>query len=382
MSENAFYPTFLLAAWTLVRALETPTLARQAVLLGACGVAVLVRVQAARARARGPDGAAPPLARSRADRCARSCRSTLSSPAVRCSRSGRSSPAAPRSTSLLGAYAVVGEERLRPRRGAALPLLARRRARPLRRHLPGRRVHPPRRSALARSMRGRRSSSSPPSRSASWTLLVVAAFASRFAGAIEERNMFVVAPLLLIALLVWIDRGARRPTFLAVIAAAVAAAPPRADPLRALPPAQGALGHADDRPALERAGLGHAAAPRRRCARRRARRRARSSCSCPARWALVLPAARARLLRARDPADPGRPARDGARGRGRALRGDPRPATRLDRRVGSRRSRGCRRSGPGRRTASRSTRTSSSAAGRAGLHARRPACPAASRRRS
>ncbi|MBA2332560.1 MAG: hypothetical protein H0V94_07220, partial [Actinobacteria bacterium] len=61
---------------------------------------------------------------------------------------------------------------------------------------------------------------------AAWTLLVVAAFASRFAGAIEERNMFVVAPLLLIALLVWIDRGTYRPTFPAVVAALVAAVLP------------------------------------------------------------------------------------------------------------------------------------------------------------
>ena len=38
MSENAFYPAFLLAAWALVRALEEPTVARQAVLLAACGV--------------------------------------------------------------------------------------------------------------------------------------------------------------------------------------------------------------------------------------------------------------------------------------------------------------------------------------------------------
>ena len=59
-----------------------------------------------------------------------------------------------------------------------------------------------------------------------WTLIVVAAFASRFAGAIVERNMFVVAPLLLTALLVWIDRGAPRPRVYAVVAACVAAVLP------------------------------------------------------------------------------------------------------------------------------------------------------------
>ena len=54
----------------------------------------------------------------------------------------------------------------------------------------------------------RRRFSPPRSRSTVWTLLVVAAFASRFAGAIQERNMFYVAPLFLIALLAWVDRGA------------------------------------------------------------------------------------------------------------------------------------------------------------------------------
>ena len=45
MSENAFYPAFLLAAWALLRALDEPTLQRQPVLLAACGVVTLVRVQ-------------------------------------------------------------------------------------------------------------------------------------------------------------------------------------------------------------------------------------------------------------------------------------------------------------------------------------------------
>ena len=59
-----------------------------------------------------------------------------------------------------------------------------------------------------------------------WTLLVVSTFASRFAGAIVERNMFVVAPLLLTALLLWIRLGAPRPRALAVAAAGVAAVLP------------------------------------------------------------------------------------------------------------------------------------------------------------
>ena len=52
---------------------------------------------------------------------------------------------------------------------------------------------------------------------------VVAAFASAFSDRIEERNFFYVAPLLVIAMLAWIERGAVRPRVLAPIAAAASA---------------------------------------------------------------------------------------------------------------------------------------------------------------
>ena len=48
-----------------------------------------------------------------------------------------------------------------------------------------------------------------------------AVFASHFSARIEERNMFHVAPLLLLALLVWIERGLPRPPVLTAVAAAV-----------------------------------------------------------------------------------------------------------------------------------------------------------------
>ena len=56
-----------------------------------------------------------------------------------------------------------------------------------------------------------------------WTTLVVGTFASRFADRIQERNMFAVAPLLLILLLAWIARGAPRPRVLGAAAAAASA---------------------------------------------------------------------------------------------------------------------------------------------------------------
>ncbi|HEU4971984.1 MAG TPA: glycosyltransferase family 39 protein [Gaiellaceae bacterium] len=52
---------------------------------------------------------------------------------------------------------------------------------------------------------------------------VVAVFASRFSDRIEERNMFYVAPLFCIALLAWIERGAPRPRVLAAVAAVASA---------------------------------------------------------------------------------------------------------------------------------------------------------------
>ena len=55
-------------------------------------------------------------------------------------------------------------------------------------------------------------------------VLVAAGFASRFADRIQERNTFAVAPLFLIALLAWVERGAPRPRVLAAVAAAAVAA--------------------------------------------------------------------------------------------------------------------------------------------------------------
>ncbi len=56
-----------------------------------------------------------------------------------------------------------------------------------------------------------------------WTLIVVGTFASRFADRIQERNTFAVAPLFLILLLAWVERGAPRPRLAASIAALAAA---------------------------------------------------------------------------------------------------------------------------------------------------------------
>jgi len=54
-----------------------------------------------------------------------------------------------------------------------------------------------------------------------WVLLVVSTFASQFASnRIQERNLFFLAPLFLVVLLAWVDRGAPRPRVAAILAAA------------------------------------------------------------------------------------------------------------------------------------------------------------------
>ena len=253
MSENAFYPAFLLAAWALAAG------ARRADAAAPARPARGVRCRHARARAghrRRPGRADRPAAArgsSPAGRCGRGCRfyGIVAGGAVLVvgAQLARGAPI----SSLFGAYQVVGEEsydvvdvlkyvfwhlaELDLYVGvipfAAFLLLAAR----IRSLEPGVQAFVAATIALT-----------------VWTLLIVAAFASRFAGAIVERNMFVLAPLLLIGLLVWIDRGAPRPRVYAVVAACVAAVLPGADPVRALPAAEGALRHADDRAALERPG--------------------------------------------------------------------------------------------------------------------------------
>ena len=52
-----------------------------------------------------------------------------------------------------------------------------------------------------------------------WLLVEVGIYASRFSLRIEERNMFDVAPLLLLALVLWVHRGMPRPPTLTAVAA-------------------------------------------------------------------------------------------------------------------------------------------------------------------
>jgi hypothetical protein len=67
-----------------------------------------------------------------------------------------------------------------------------------------------------------------------WLVLEVAVFASQYSHRIEERNLFYLMPLFLIALLAWIERGQPRPPRATIVAAGVAAALPGAIPFLGL----------------------------------------------------------------------------------------------------------------------------------------------------
>ena len=214
MTENAFYPAFLLVAWALVRMLERPTRGAQLLVLALAGGAVLIRVQAVALLL--AVLTAPLLLRRSLRPYALLYGIAVGGAALlvlaQLARGGSLS-------SLLGAYAVVGETGYDAGQVARFLLWH---AAELDLYLG---VFP----LVAFALLVVRARSLDPAVQALlaavaaltvWILLVVATFASHFASnRIQERNMFFLAPLFLIALLVWIDRGAPRPRVAAVLAA-------------------------------------------------------------------------------------------------------------------------------------------------------------------
>jgi hypothetical protein len=225
MTENVFYPLFLVVALVLALVLERPTLLRVVLLLVLLGLAFATRVQAV---ALVPAALLAPLVLAVFE--PRPLRSTLARfrwlyglvvglalVVLAAAAAGGRSP-----QSLLGAYSPVGDrsydvgEALRyvwwhaaelslyvlvVPLAATIVLVGR--VRSLDRRL---------QAFLAATVS-----------LVICLLLVVATFASAFSYRIQERNLFYVAPILCIALLAWVDRGAPRPRVLAVTAAVVSA---------------------------------------------------------------------------------------------------------------------------------------------------------------
>ena len=226
MTENVFYPVFLTAALLVTLVLERPTTTRLVVLLIVLGVAAATRVQAV---VLVPALLTAPLllALLRREELRVALRPFRWLYAVVLGGGALvlvAQIARGRSLSdLLGAYSIVGESDYQPGEvlryllyhlaeldlylgivpvAATIVLVGRARMldRPLQALLA---------TALATTF---------------WLVLVVSAFASEFAQRIQERNVFVVAPLFLVLLLAWVERGAPRPRALAAFAAGGAAA--------------------------------------------------------------------------------------------------------------------------------------------------------------
>jgi glycosyltransferase involved in cell wall biosynthesis len=235
MTETAFYPVFVCVALALVLMLERPTAVRQLVLLGLCLLAFFTRPQAVVLFA--AVATAPPLLAWFDRRGLRMLRDfklmygVLAGGAVVVTvvqlARGRSL------FDLLGSYSVTGNTHYHVDQVlkwllyhvadldlylgfvpfAVLLLLAmcaRQQDRPLRLFLA---------AALPLT---------------TWLVVEVAAFASAWSPRVQERNLFYVAPLFLIALFAWIERGLPRPARAAAAAALVAAALPGALPYHRL----------------------------------------------------------------------------------------------------------------------------------------------------
>lgn len=231
MTENLFYPLFLLCAWALLLVLERPTWWRSVLFLALTTAAFMTRVQSVAIavaaltapfllvffEGRGLRGLRPYL-----PLYVLSLGAAIAAVLLQAVR-GQSL------RELLGAYAIVGDksydvgmvlrfwlwhlEELTLYLGvvpaAALIVLV----------------------GLARGLpRATQAFLAATVSLLVWLSLVVAAFASQFVNRIQERNLFAVSALVLIALLVWVHRGAPRPPGLAIPAAVIAVALPLAFP--------------------------------------------------------------------------------------------------------------------------------------------------------
>lgn len=210
MTEVAFYPVLVLAAWALARALEQPTLGRQGMLVAACGLAAMTRLQAFVLL---PVFVTAVAAKALLDRRPREAVRLL--PAVAGLAALAAAWAAWRLaadgnlSALFGAYAPAGETHYAAGDGlrytlyhaADLLLLAG--------------VVPLCAVAVLLALRDSRTLTSYLATALSlsaWLVVEVAVFASQHVGLLAERNLLPLAPILFVGLAAWLDRGAPRPT--------------------------------------------------------------------------------------------------------------------------------------------------------------------------
>jgi Dolichyl-phosphate-mannose-protein mannosyltransferase len=226
MTEVAFFPAVVLAAWRIARTLESPSLANQALMAATIGLAVATRVQALVLVLAYPTGLALKLLFDRAGlRSLRGHAPALA--ALLALTAGWSAwqlaTGQGAATDVFGAYRAAGEAPYSA--GAALRFVVYHLADVV--LLTG--VIPacavvlllPRARAL--STAGRAYLATTLSLTL-WFVLEVGIFASRLVGTLAERNLFPLAPLFFLGLVVWLARGAPRPPLATgAVAAAVIA---------------------------------------------------------------------------------------------------------------------------------------------------------------
>jgi hypothetical protein len=238
MTENAFYPAFLLAVLSIVIALERPTTAHQLWALAACGVAFVIRVQAVALVAALLTAIVVHALLEGGGRRALVRRLDAFRPTWAIVGGGavllvavqlvRDRPV----TEILGAYRAAGSSGYSVGEVAKWLLW----------HVAELDLYVavvPVAAFLLVTLLGCRHGADRRDRiyaavavpTVFWLALLVATFASQpSVQRIQERNLFYVAPLLFVGLFAWIERGVPRPRWSAVAAAAAAAALPATIP--------------------------------------------------------------------------------------------------------------------------------------------------------
>jgi len=223
MTEVAFYPALVLAAWALARALERPTLRRQSWLVAAAALAAMTRLQAFVLL---PVFVTAVALKAVLDRRPREALRLWPAAAGLVALAGAWAAwrlaADGNLSSLFGAYSPAGEtsypasEALRYALYHAgdlvlmtgvVPLCAVTLLVGLRRERGGLTAYVATTLALC-----------------AWFVVEVGVFASRHVGLLAERNLLPLAPVAFIGLAVWLDRGAPRPRVATALAAVGAVA--------------------------------------------------------------------------------------------------------------------------------------------------------------
>jgi hypothetical protein len=226
MTEVAFYPALVLAAWVMARALERPSTGNQLLVVGAIVLAALTRLQALVLVPAYVTALVVKLLLDRA-RPREALRHLTALGGLALLAVGwsiwQAASGGGKGTDALGAYRSAGEVSYGAGDAARFVVY----------HLADVVLLTGVVPACAVALLLLRGRSAPPALRAylavtasltAWFVVEVGVFASRLVGTLAERNLFPLAPLFFLGLVVWLQQGAprRQPAAAAVIAGAVA----------------------------------------------------------------------------------------------------------------------------------------------------------------